>query len=177
MRRQGERPELIRWRLCGRSKSCSLVPQRRMAIFCARSRTIMLVRPCLAVRDRGDRPREFLKAVRPFPKSLARSVRPSTPGAGLDEGTRAAGPPPLQPGPATGSALDANPTRASLCPTPRRKPFVALCRRRRPSVAHEHPARQAQLFSEPSSNASGPVASSPWSSTETAETIEYRASR
>ena len=30
MRRQGERPELIRWRLCGTSKTGSFVPQRRL---------------------------------------------------------------------------------------------------------------------------------------------------
>jgi hypothetical protein len=36
MRRQGERPELIRWRLCGTSKTWSFVPQRRMKMFGAR---------------------------------------------------------------------------------------------------------------------------------------------
>ena len=36
MRRQGERPELIRWRLCGTSKTWSFVPQRRMKMFQAR---------------------------------------------------------------------------------------------------------------------------------------------
>ncbi|PYU47487.1 MAG: hypothetical protein DMG54_00980 [Acidobacteria bacterium] len=38
MRRQGERPELIRWRLCGTSKTWSFVPQRRMKMFRARVR-------------------------------------------------------------------------------------------------------------------------------------------
>ena len=38
MRRQGERPELIRWRLCGTSRTWSFVPQRRMKMFGARVR-------------------------------------------------------------------------------------------------------------------------------------------
>ena len=35
MRRQGERPELIRWRLCGASKTWSLVEQRRIDFMLA----------------------------------------------------------------------------------------------------------------------------------------------
>jgi hypothetical protein len=41
MRRQGERPELIRWRLCGTSKTWTFVPpfvkKRRVKMFRARA--------------------------------------------------------------------------------------------------------------------------------------------
>src|SRR5438552_6457292 len=40
MRRQGERPELIRWRLCGTSKTWSFVPQDENA---PRPRTLLVV--------------------------------------------------------------------------------------------------------------------------------------
>src|SRR5262249_42836425 len=48
MRRQGERPELIRWWPCGTSKTWSFVPQRRMKMFRA-LRTLIMV----AARARG----------------------------------------------------------------------------------------------------------------------------